>query len=110
MALNKAAIDEIDWWLRNISDTHGEIIRTKPEVVIQTDASGKGWGAYDGINKIGGRWNEIEMLKAMNNEINYLELWAGFLALRAFCQNTKDLTVQLQMDNTTAYINKNGWG
>jgi hypothetical protein len=110
MVLGPQAKMELDWWITNIDSTFALISRPDAGVVIQTDASGQGWGAYDGYNRIGGRWNALEMTKAETNEINFLELWAAFLALQALCGDKKDVTVHLQMDNTTAiaYINNMG--
>ena len=110
MTLNKEAKDELTWWLDNLQSAEGVVTRRRPDLYIETDASGKGWGAYDGSNRIGGRWNEEEMGRAAGNEINFLELWAGFLALRAFCTNMYGVHVQLKMDNTTAiaYVNHMG--
>lgn len=105
----KAKLD-LDWWLSNVTDSFGLIQASDADLVIQTDASGLGWGAFDGVHKIGGRWNELESLQAAVNNINYLELWAAFLALRALCVDKEDITVKLQMDNTTAiaYVNNMG--
>jgi hypothetical protein len=41
-------------------------------------------------------------LKAANNEINYLELLAAFLTLKAFCKHMQNVHVQMKLDNTTA--------
>jgi hypothetical protein len=60
--------------------------------------------------KIGGQWNDIVAVRAQNNEINYLELWAAFLALRALASNMHSVHVLMRLDNTTAvaYINHMG--
>ena len=47
------------------------------KLVIQTDASKKGWGAVLGSQEIGGRWMDSEA----TNHINILELQAAFFAL-----------------------------
>lgn len=70
----------------------------KPSTVIQTDDSKKGWGAALGNQEKGGRWTDAEA----TNHINILELQAAFFALKAFCNNTRNTHVQLQIDNTTA--------
>ena len=95
------------WWIEHLNISFGLVGKLDPEVVIQTDASGQGWGAYDGWNRIGGRWTVVVLRKAETNHINFLELWAGFLALNALCGESKYVTIHLQMDNTTAiaYIN-----
>lgn len=75
-------------------------------MVIQTDASKKGWGAALGNQEIGVRWTDVET----PNHINILELQAAFFALKAFCHTTNNTHVQLQIDNTTAvaYITNMG--
>ena len=93
---------ELDWWIEHLNISFGLIRKLDLEVVIQTDASGQGWGAYDGWNRIGGRWTVEELRKAETNHINFLELWAGFLALKALWGERKDVTSNLQMDNATA--------
>ena len=70
--------------------------------VIFLDASTIGWGAH--LLEISiGRWKKLEAL----DHINYLELEAAFLALRAFLPLIKGSHVQFGLDNCTAvaYIN-----
>lgn len=82
------------------------IVRPNPSIVVQTDASTKGWGAALGNDETGGQWTSAEA----TNHVNILELQAAFFALKAFCNNTHYTHVQLQIDNTTAvaYINNMG--
>ena len=58
----------------------------------------------------GGGWNETELAWARLNEINYLELWAAFMALRAYCAEHTHIHVKLDTDNITAiaYIHHMG--
>ena len=110
MRVNENARNDIRWWLHNVKEASMPIERQKPSICIQSDASGLGWGATDGNTHIGGRWNSTEMVKARNNEINYLELLAAFFGLKSFCSNTTQVHIHLQLDNTTAvaYVNKMG--
>ena len=110
ITLNDMARSELKWWISNLEHSYGHIHKKQVTVTIETDASGRGWGAYNGVDKIGGRWNHEEELWASKNEINYLELWAGFLALKAFTKDISDTHVLIKMDNTTAiaYINNMG--
>ena len=80
------------------------IIPLKMDSVIFSDASKIGWGAHLLEISTGGRWKELESL----NHINYLELEAAFLALRAFLPLIKGSHVQFGLDNHTAvaYINQ----
>jgi hypothetical protein len=86
----------------NIDLAYSCIYRGKPDIQISSDASGLGWGATDGSSQIGGRWNQSEALRAADNEINYLELLAAFLALKSLCSNMRNVHVKLSLDNTTA--------
>ena len=110
MQLSKPAWKELEWWIQNIDTSVCELNKGTPTLCITSDASGLGWGATDGITEIGDRWNPHEILRAQNNEINYLELLASFLALQSFCKNLRQTHVLLRSDNTTAiaYINKMG--
>jgi hypothetical protein len=110
MTLSSGAVADLDWWIKNLKCAYADIIRPKSSLTLETDASGRGWGATDGQNNIGGQWNDIEAVKAESNEINHLELWAAFLALRAFVPDKRDIHVLIRMDNTTAvaYVNHMG--
>ena len=110
MSLSPQAKADILWWLHNIHTSVRDIRRNCHTKIITSDASGLGWGATDGKHEIGGRWNRIEMIRAQNNEINYLEMLASFLALQAFCNNEKEMSILLRLDNTTAvaYLNNMG--
>lgn len=101
---------EITWWIHNIEHCYGSFDVGVPQMVIQTDASGRGWGAYNGIEKIGGRWNASESIRAHENQINYLEMLAVFHALRSLCSEMRKVTIKLEVDNTTAvaYLNHMG--
>ena len=82
------------------------ISRPNPSKVIQSDASKLGWGAVCGTQKSGGRWAPGES----EEHINYLELFAAFLALKTFYNRDNNTHIQLQLDNTTAiaYLNNMG--
>ena len=102
MTISKEAKRDLQWWIDHVDTAYSYICRSKPDVYLTSDASGKGWGASDGTTHIGGRWNADEALKAARNEINYLELLAAFFALKALCCNMYDKHIQLSIDNTTA--------
>ena len=106
MQLTNASIAELEWWIENIPAVRRDIVRPNPSIVVQTDASTKGWGAALGNDETGGRWTSAEA----TNHINILELQAAFFALKAFCNNTHHTLVRLQIENTTAvaYINNMG--
>ena len=102
---------ELRWWLLHMESWNGRaIINSGPDMIIQTDASTKGWGAYlegrpasSGINGI---WSEAES----QLHINCLELKAAELAVRTLARNKTALHIHLKMDNITAlsHINKLG--
>lgn len=110
MRLGALARRELNWWLKNIHSAVRRIDKGKQTKCITSDASGVGWGATDDKREIGGRWNPCEQVRARNNEINYLEMLAAFLALQAFCSKDLNTHVLLRLDNTTAvaYVNNMG--
>ena len=107
--LSESSISEIQWWIDNVQKKNGKPIRPqKPTVLLQTDASLLGWGAYNKNTdtSIGGRWSRSET----KNHINFLELLAIFYALKSFCSELEAICVSIQSDNTcaVAYINNMG--
>ena len=78
---------------------------SSPTLVLESDASQKGWGARCMETSTGGLWSVTEA----QHHINYLELLAAFLALKTFASNQKGL-ILLKMDNVSAvtYINQKG--
>ena len=74
--------------------------------MIHTDASKSGWGATDGNNTKGEKW-----LENQEYHINYLELKAIFLAVRAYQRYWRgNRHIQIKSDNTAAiaYVNNMG--
>ena len=110
MSLPKKAIAELQWWMQNVHKAFSCLKRDPPMMTLTSDASGLGWGITDGHSQNGGKWNDIEKSRAANNEINYLELWAAFMGLRAYASHKSNVHVKLLIDNTTAiaYINHMG--
>ncbi len=108
MMLSELAKKDAHWWLTNVKNLVRCIQRENPQVTLQSDASGLGWGATNGVTHIGGRWNADERMQVQN--INFLELLAAFFALQSFCKDHRNIHVRIQIDNVTAvtYINKMG--
>lgn len=104
--LSEAAYEEVMWWITNTKHSKKHITYPSPTMIIQSDASKKGWGAVCEGRKIGGRWTSHEACK----HINILELQAALFALKSFASDTRNTHIQLQLDNTTAvaYINNMG--
>ena len=97
---------ELHWWLKEIPKAYANIHFPKLDFVIHTDASQTGWGATDGNNPTGGTW-----LENQKDHINYSELKAIFLAVRAYQRYWRENRyIQIKSDNTTtiAYVNNMG--
>ena len=109
LILSVAAKADLQWWIDNTALAVRHLQRNMPQMEIQSDASGLGWGATNGKAQCGGRWKAHETLASGNN-INYLELLAALFALKAFCREMHDIHVLMRLDNTTAvtYINDMG--
>ena len=104
LALNAQSQKELNWWIDNLKQWSSRTIHcSKPEVIIESDASDSGWGAICGSQRTGGQWSAMET----SLHINAKELLAAFLALQTFARGLKDTHVCLRVDNTTAvyYIN-----
>lgn len=107
LSLNHHAREEIRWWITNIAKVNGSPINPPaPDLVITSDASKMGWGAFCKGSATNGRWSNHEK----NFHINFLELKAAFLALKAFMKYQHHKTVCLRMDNSTAVAHINNKG
>ena len=90
----------------DITDASNTAVRGNCQLIVYSDASLTGWGGVFNSITTGGQWTEDES----QNHINYLEILASFLTLKAFCSQIKNCHVQTMIDNTTAvsYINSMG--
>ena len=104
--LNDTSREDLKWWITNLPLSSKAISHGEADIIIQTDASSQGWGGVHGEKRAGGRWTPTEA----SNRINYLELLAIFLSLKALCSAYTGSHKQVQCDNTTAvcYINNIG--
>jgi hypothetical protein len=105
--LDKESKNDLCWWVRQADFTIGRpIILSKPSISIYSDSSLTGWGAVCNGVRTGGPWTSAEE----KSHINELEILAALKALECFTASSKDLTVELFLDNTTAvsYVNKLG--
>ena len=106
--LDPASETDLAWWSSlNRKDISTPVVPPAPSVTIESDASNKGWGAVlKGHTQTGGVWTAEEA----THHINYLELLATFLAIKAFGKGWRDTAVLLRMDNITAvwYVNHKG--
>ena len=107
MPLNQESIEEINWWMNNFQEWNGRAIFLPPPTrTLQTDASGKGWGAIFNNLEAYGPWSMAE--HEFGNNVK--ELLAGFYGVQSFMADLQHKTILLQMDNITAvaYVNKMG--
>ena len=87
--------------MQNLKICNGRyLIQSHSQVLIQANASRKGWSALcEGIST-GGQWSKEEKLL----HINVLELKAVKLALLTFNKRKTLKAVHFQIDNTTALL------
>ena len=107
ISLDQAAREEVIWWRDHLQAWNGKALFQKPvDLLIETDASRKGWGAYCQGISTGGPW----CFEEKRLHINCLELLAGSFAIQTFTKDKVCAHVKLLMDNTAAvaYINKMG--
>jgi len=107
MNLSDMAKSDLHWWIENITTTSNQTTHGNPQLTVHSDASLTGWGGGV-LNDLftGGQWSEDES----KNHINYLEILACFLTLKALCSDLQNSHVKAMLDNTTAiaYINSMG--
>ncbi len=106
MALSDKAKADISWFVIQTPGASCQIERMKYDLEIKSDASLKGHGAVCDGQTTRGHWT----LQEKQKHINYLELLAAKLALKAFCSDTQNIQVLIRLDSVTAvsYINKMG--
>ena len=93
--------------VRVYTKSYGDILLPEVEFIINTDASEPGWGATYNISPTGGIWDK----KDKEYHINYLELKAIYLAIKAYRSSWEGCKhIRVRSDNTTAiaYINNMG--
>ena len=108
LPLNTASNEDLRWWETLPTTSTGAPIQPPdPSIIVHPDASKQGWGAVlNGQFHTRGIWSPEEAAQ----HINYLELLAAFLAIKAYGKSWLNITVLLRMDNVTAvsYINQKG--
>ena len=63
LILSTGEQEELQWWLDHLSAWNGRTITTeKPSLVIESDASTQGWGAFCEGTQTGGPWSPEERL------------------------------------------------
>ncbi len=108
MYLSKQSRQDLQWLRQNLPNMSAPIRVSKPDKIINTDASKKGWGYFEEQSgkRGGGRWSREEQ----EEHINVLEIKAILLTLQTLCHDLSRIHVRIMTDNTTAMIcvNKQG--
>ena len=106
LSLSNNAKNDLLWWIENVNNQNINHIRYQrivdhrnPDIVITTYASISGWGAICEGSSVGGRWNVDEK----ENNINYLDLLAIFIAVKSFCKQCLDIQCTCK-DNDEQYM------
>lgn len=105
--LDIEAMLDLEWWVTNLATTNSRPVKPLlPDLLIQSDASGSGWGAVYNRIETRGTWS----LHESSLHINCLGLLAATYAIKAFTKSLSNAHVLIQMDNTSAiaYVNKMG--
>ena len=75
-----------------------KVQQREPHMIIQTDDSAKGWGAYNKGVSTGEKWSKEEK----HFYINVLELLALKFAMLTFTKNLSHWTIHVQVDKKVA--------
>ena len=98
VTLNTMAIEELAWWIKNLELTNCRaIIQSPSRILMQTDASKKGWGAVCQGIRTGGLWSK----KEQEYHTNLLELLAMTFALLTLSKRMNFKSGHIQIDNQT---------
>ena len=93
-------LDDLHWWVDNIENANNPISHEPPSIIIQSDASKTGWGGVRQDKSTRGSGSSQEN----QNHINYLELLAAFLTLKALCSQEKQIHIMMEIDKTLSLI------
>ena len=108
MELSSLATSELDWWQADRCQQYRSLTLSPVFHTIQSDASGKGWGAIitGTTSSAGGLFTQEERLL----HINAKELLALKFALMSFGNQYRDVHLKCLVDNMTAvaYIRELG--
>ena len=107
ISLHAEAIRDLSWWSSRLNICRPvPFVPPKHDIVVCTDASDAGWGAFAEDWSISGLWSHTELFL----HINHRELLAVLKNLREKLTVLRDRVVLFLIDNTTtvAYILKQG--
>ena len=109
MLFSELARSNIQWWTKKSFHDAKKISHGNSNFTLTTDASLEGWGAHrDGMDPTGSRWLPREIIE--DKHINYLELKAVKLGLKAQCDKEEYAHIPIHLDNVTGvtFINNMG--
>ena len=103
MSLSERAVEDLREQSGRLIGCKSPIYDSDPDLVVKTDASHLGWGAFapfrmDQFRSFGARWGPEDLGK----HINTLETIAAALGLKYALSETEGKHVRLRSDNTTA--------
>ena len=107
VSLNSSSQRDLVFWVSQLKEHNGRSLEFPvATMIISSDASKSGWGAYSSISSVVGHWSPAER----DLHINALELKAAFLALKSLASHQRDCHILLLLDNITAisFINHKG--
>ena len=107
VSLDSSSQRDLVFWVSQLKEHNGRSLEFPvATMIISSDASRSGWGAYSSISSVGGYWSPAEW----DLHINALELKAAFLALKSLASHQRDCYILLLLDNITAisFINHKG--
>ena len=105
--MSAKARQDLLWWSRNLSTWNGRLVKDPdPNIVIETDASKRGWGASCQGVMTGGCWSKEEA----DLHINVLEMMAAFFAIQAFTKQLQGVRILLRTDNISVVAHVNHMG
>ena len=98
MQFSELARSNIQWWTEKSFHDAKKIFHGNPNFTLTIDAFLEGWGAHqDSMGPTGGRWLAQEIIE--DKHINYLELKAVKLGLKALCEKEEYAHILIQLDN-----------
>ena len=107
VSLSEDARSDLDWWTSHGSSLPPRTLSSfSADIVLTSDASGDGWGAWTPSSSVHGKWSISER----ELHINILELKSALLSFESLFRTTYSCSILVKTDNTTAvaFINKQG--
>lgn len=106
ISLSSPSIEELNWLVVSVPVVCDVVCHGEHDIEIQTDSSTTGWVGVREVMSTRGHWTPAESLY----HINYLEILAVLMTLKAYCKNGKDKRVHMLVDNTSAVAATNHMG